>query len=60
MLATVNSKLSQGGTILEERQRLHTMNRMNRLSFDNNQLKFKTSEKLPIILHEFIECTPIY
>jgi hypothetical protein len=28
---------------------------MNRLSLRNNQFKFKTAEKLPIILEEFIE-----
>ena len=32
---------------------------MNRLSLRNNQLKFKTAGKLPIILEEFIEYTPI-
>ena len=32
---------------------------MNRLSFRNNRLKFKTAGELPIILEEFIEYTPI-
>ena len=32
---------------------------MNRLSLRNNRLKFKTTGKLPIILEEFIEYTPI-
>ena len=32
---------------------------MNRLSLRNNRLKFKTAGKLPIILEEFIEYTPI-
>jgi hypothetical protein len=31
---------------------------MNRLSLKNNRLKFKTPEKLPIILEESIEYTP--
>ena len=32
---------------------------MNQLSLRNNRLKFKTAGKLPIILEEFIEYTPI-
>ena len=32
---------------------------MNRLSLRNNRLKFKAAGKLPIILEEFIEYTPI-
>ena len=32
---------------------------MNRLSLRNNRYKFKTSGKLPIILEEMIEYTPI-
>ena len=32
---------------------------MNRLSLKNNRLKMKTAEKLPLILEEFIEYTPI-
>ena len=32
---------------------------MNQLSWRNNQLKFKTTEKLPIVLEEFMEYTPI-
>ena len=32
---------------------------MNRLSLKNNRLKFKTAGKLPIVLEEFIEYTPI-
>ena len=32
---------------------------MNQLSLRNNWLKFKTAGKLPIILEEFIEYTPI-
>ena len=31
----------------------------NRLSLRNNRLKFKTAGKLPIILEEFIEYTPV-
>ena len=31
----------------------------NRLSLRSNQLKFKTAWKLPIVLEEFIEYTPI-
>jgi len=33
---------------------------MTRLSLRNNQLKFKTSGKVPIILDEFVEYAPIY
>ena len=33
---------------------------MNRLSLRNKWLKFKTAGKLPIILEEFMEYTPIY
>ena len=29
------------------------------VEFENNRLKFKTAEKLPIILEEFREHTPI-
>ena len=32
---------------------------MNRLSLKYNRLKVKTVEKLPIILEEFMEYTPI-
>ena len=32
---------------------------MNRLSLKNNRLQFKIAGKLPIILEEFIEYTPI-
>ena len=29
------------------------------VEFENNRLKFKTAGKLPIILEEFVEYTPI-
>ena len=32
---------------------------MNRLSLRNNRFEFKSAEKLPIILEELIEYTPI-
>ena len=39
--------------------RTNSLLQMNRLSLRNNQLKFKIAGKLPIILEEFIEYTPI-
>jgi hypothetical protein len=30
------------------------------VEFENNRLKFKIARKLPLILEEFIEYTPIY
>ena len=42
-----------------DRGELAVSYKMSRLSLRNNQLKFKTAGKLPIILEEFIEYTPI-
>ena len=36
------------------------VNRRNWLSLRNNGLKFKTAGKLPIVLEELIEYTPIH
>jgi len=42
--------------MIEEKRQLV---QMNQLSLRNNRLKFKTAGKLPIVLKEFMEHTPI-